>query len=221
VSAPPLIPSALYGLRAWRVVPGPEGERLAGPQLGADWPPDGAWLHARCDRGHPAPDPDCDCGIHAWHPSARAARTVLATRRHVAGVVEATGAIELHEDGFRTARARPYALVARAGGNVALVERLAAAYGAHVIPAKRPGDVLAWCRERGLGLSEAAVADLLELPPEAERRRRRRREQRVAVLRVAAAVAIAAALVAAGTQFLHDPPGPRVLNGRAGEVHVP
>ncbi len=221
MSTPPLIPSALYGLRAWRVVGGPGAERLTGPQLAADWPTDGAWLEARCPRGHPAPDAGCSCGIHAWHPRLETARTVLATRRHVAGVVEATGAIELHEDGFRAERARPYALAATPGASAAMMERLAGAYGAHLLPARGPQDLHDWCDQRGLGLSDAAVAALLGLPPAADRRRARLRERRVAALRVAAAVAVAGVLVAAGAELIEDPEGPRVLGGRAGEVRVP
>jgi hypothetical protein len=137
---------------------------------------------------------------------------VLSTRRHVAGVVEAAGAIELYADGFRAERARPHALVA--GGNSSLVRRLAEAYRVPVIEARRPGDLVEWCRARGLGLEEPVVARLLGGAALAEHRRR----GRARALRTAAALAVVAALLAAGLLATASP-GDRTLSGRAGEVH--
>ena len=152
VSAPPLVPSPLYGLRTWSVVGESGQERLSGPQQPAPWPVDG-WLTAACagGAGHFAPAPDCECGIHAWHPRKRSARRVLALRRQVAGVVEARGVIELHRDGFRAEHARPFALFLSPGANAALVRRLASAYSVEAVPAGGPGAVVDWCRFRGLG----------------------------------------------------------------------
>src|SRR5688500_15278534 len=100
MTAPQLVPSPLYGLRTWSVAGAQGQERLAGPQLGTDWPDGGAWLTARCATdSHDAPARACACGIHAWHPSLRTARRVLGRRDTIGGVVEAAGAVELHRDG--------------------------------------------------------------------------------------------------------------------------
>jgi hypothetical protein len=217
VSAP-LVPAPVYGLRAWTVVGEPGHERLAGPHQGTPWPPGGDWLEASCTStpGHRAPEPGCDCGIHAWHPTRRSARAVFSVRREVPGIAEAQGAIELHEDGFRAPRARPHALVLAPGRNAGLVRRLAAAYGTPVLELGDPGALLAWCREHGVGLEEAVVADLLG----SRRGRARGARPRKVAIRLAAIVAASALLVAAGTQLASDPPGERVLNGRTGEIHV-
>ena len=217
----PTVPTPLYGLRAWNVVGEPGAELLAGPQQGATWPIGGRWLEAVCSQGaeHVAPVAGCGCGLHAWHPSRRHARRILASRGDVPGIVEARGTIEVHEDGFRAQRARPLALFLLPGRNARLVNRLAEAYGAQVLEARGPDDVLAICRERGLGLDEAVVAQLLG--PEGEARRRAsRRKARVDAARLAAAIAVAALLVVIGLQVATDPPGDRVLNGRTGEIHV-
>ena len=81
------------------------------------WPPAGAWLEATCAAGHASPARDCDCGIHAWHPRPRRAQRLVAARAAIPGVVEASGAIEVHEDGFRAQLARPCALVLAPGRN--------------------------------------------------------------------------------------------------------
>ena len=205
-----IVPSPLYGLRTWTAVGEPGSERLAGPQRNVSWPAGGAWLESACERGHASPAPDCECGSHAWHPRKRSARRVVATAGSVPGVVEATGTVEVHADGFRAQRARPYAFV-DVGRHPALVRRLAAAYRVPVVEARDPAALLAWCRERGLGLDEPVVAALLG--PAAEPRRRMRAD----VLRVAAAVAAVVALVAVGL-VATDSPGDRPLHGRTGEV---
>ena len=43
----------------------------------------------------------CGCGIHAWHPRRASARRILRSRFDLPGIVEADGAVEVHEDGFR------------------------------------------------------------------------------------------------------------------------
>lgn len=217
----PLVPTPLYGLRAWNVVGERGAERLAGPQQGATWPPGGQWLEAVCSRTpeHEAPVRGCGCGLHAWHPTRRFARRILSGRREVPGIVEARGVIEVHEDGFRAERARPFALVLAPGRNERLVSRLADAYDVRVVEADGADDVLAFCREHELGLDEAVVAELLG-PEGEERRRATRRKTRADALRVGAAIAAAALLVALGLQVATDPPGDRVLQGRTGEIHT-
>ena len=220
MSDTPLIPTPLYGLRTWTLVAGGRVELLAGPQQHTTWPPGGTWLEATCTQssGHQPPTQGCGCGLHAWHPSRRSARRVLASRREVPGIVEARGAIELHDDGFRAERARPYALVLAPGRNARLVHRLAEAYGAQVIEADGPDALLTLCRAQGLGLDQRVVALLLGPEKAEECRRARRQSARRDALRLAAAVAVTA-LVVAGLQVATDPPGDRVLHGRTGEIH--
>jgi hypothetical protein len=219
MSAPPLVPSPVYGLRTWTAVGAQGAERLAGPRQGTPWPTDGAWLEARCSGDHAAPAPDCDCGIHAWHPGPHGARRLLASWREIPGVVEAEGAIELHQDGFRAERGRPYALFAGPHANARLTRRLADAYGIEAIGADDADAIVAWCRARGLGLAPDVVEELLGPDAVAAARRARRRRTRVAGLRIAAVAAAIAVLVAIGLAATGDP-GDRTLGGRTGEVQV-
>jgi hypothetical protein len=222
LSDTPLVPTPLFGLRTWTVVGEKGAERLVGLHQRATWPLGGAWLAATCmqSSGHHPPAPDCGCGIHAWHPSRRSARRVLASRRETAGIVEARGAIEVHEDGFRAERARLYALVLAPGRNAPLVRRLAEAYAAQVVEADDADAVLAFCRARGLGLDESVVAQLLGPEKAEERRRARRKRAGADALRLAAAAAVVALLVVIVRQVSPDPPGDRVLHGRTGEIHI-
>jgi hypothetical protein len=200
VSETPLVPGPIYGLRTWEVVQTEDGERLAAPQRGTPWPPAGAWLTATCRRsdGHAAPAPECACGIHAWHPTRASAQRVLSVRRDLPGVVEAEGAVELHDEGFRAERGRPYAIVLLPGRNARLAARVADAYGAPVVEVAGADELLAWCRERGLGLQEGVVADLLGAEHVERRRRERADARRRTLLRLAAwAVAVVALLVVA------------------------
>ena len=219
----PLVAGPLYGLRTWVVVGPPGAERLAGPHRDVPWPDGGAWLEATCarDPGHAAPEHDCACGLHAWHPSAANARRVLASRREVAGVVESQGNIEIHPDGFRAQRGRPHALVVTPMRNAALAGRLAHAYDAEVVAVDGPRELAAWCRERGLGLEAPVVDALLGPGAVAAWRDASRRRARRLVAGVAAWIAVAVLLALLASFALPDPEGPRVLRGRAGEVTVP
>jgi hypothetical protein len=221
VSDAPLVATPVYGLRTWTVSGERPDERLAGSYRDAPWPAGGAWLEASCPsaEGHSAPAPGCGCGVHAWHPRPRAARRILAGRREIPGIVEASGAIEVHEDGFRAEWARPYALLLAPGRNAALIHRLGAAYHVPIVDVGGADAVLAWCRAHGLGLSAPVVAELLG-PDELDARRRTRRARvRANAFRLAAAVVIAALLVVLGL-VATDSPGERVLSGRAGEVRT-
>ena len=215
----PLFADTLYGLRFWRVTADDRGEWLLSPYQNVPWPAGGQWLHATCPSRHGAPAGNCDCGAHAWHPRRRSTRDVLAVRSTVAGIVEARGAVEVHEDGFRAARARPCALIATPRSNRALIDRLAERYGARVIEVSGPRQLLVYCRERGIGMTEHVVADLLGIGGPRERRRARLRETGVNALRVAVAFAVAVILVLLGLELAVDPPGDRTVFGRAGEVH--
>jgi hypothetical protein len=220
MSETPLVPTPVYGLRTWTVRGERPDERLAGAYRDASpWPAGGAWIEAACAKGHSAPAPRCSCGVHAWHPRRRAAQRILAGRREVPGIVEATGAIEVHEDGFRAERARPYALLLAPGRNAALAHRLADAYHVPVVEVAGRDDVLSWCREHGLGLGEPVVADLLGADEVEAQRRARKAQVRATALRVTASVVIAVLLVVLGL-IATDSPGDRSLNGRAGEVRT-
>jgi hypothetical protein len=201
VSDTPLLPGPLYGLRTWRVVVVDGEERITAPHRGTPWTAGPDWLEATCAEGHPAPASGCLCGIHGWHPRRSAARRVLASRFDLPGIVEAGGAVEVHEEGFRAERGRPYAFIRLPGRNPFLVDRLGEAYGAEVLDVRRPEDLLAVCRERGLGLSEPVVEGLLGADVVRERRRARRRRQRVDRIRLGLAVVIALALFAMSIAF--------------------
>jgi hypothetical protein len=217
----PLVPAPVYGLRAWRVLGEPGAERLAGPQQGAAWPTGGEWLEAVCSQTpeHAAPVRGCGCGLHAWHPTRRFARKILSGRGEIPGLVEARGAIEVHEDGFRAERARPFALMLAPGRNEPRVRRLAEAYGARVVEVAGADDVLAYCRQHGLGLDDDTITRLLGVDGE-ERRRAGRRKLHTDALRVVAAIVISVLLVVIGLRVATDPKGDRILNGRTGPIHV-
>jgi hypothetical protein len=223
VSETPMVPGPVYGLRTW-VIAGERGaERLAGPQSGVPWPEGGTWLRAACarDGAHRAPEHDCVCGVHALHPDVHNARRVLAARREVAGIVECDGAVEVHAEGFRAERGRPFALVVTPMRNAALVGRLAEAYGAEVARVSGPAELVDWCRERGLGL-DAPVVDRLLGPDAVERsRRERRRRTRRLVAGLAAWLVGSVILALIAAAALPDPDGPHDVYGRAGHFHIP
>jgi hypothetical protein len=215
-----LIPGEVHGLRAWTVDGPPGEEALRAPHRGTTWPASGA-LTAACGvtPEHAAPAPGCNCGLHAWHPRPGTARRLLGSRGTVPGVMVAWGTIEVHEDGLRAQHARPHTFFAAPRANRALLDRLAARYGVPVVTVDGAHDVLEHCRRLGLGLDPAVVAELLGPERVALAATRRRRERR-GWLRVAVALAVGAAMAAAGSAIFTDPPGPRVLTGRAGEVTV-
>jgi hypothetical protein len=216
-----LVPAPLYGLRTWRVVGANGAERLIAPHQRSEWPPGGAWLVARCDRSrdHEPPHEGCGCGVHAWHPSARSAKRVLASRREIPGIAELRGATELHADGVRAERARPYVLFLERGRNDRLLQRLAQAYGAELVEVNGADSVLAFCRARRLGLDPSTVVALLGPARAEEYRRSKRQKVRLDALRLVGAAAVAALLIVAGLEFA-DPPSDRVLHGRTGEIHT-
>ena len=216
----PLVAGSLFGLRTWRVVSDNGGEYLAGPLTGTRWPTDGEWLHASCELGHVPPDHDHGCGIHAWHPRRRSAREVLAVRRVITGILEAQGPVEVHDEGFRAERGRPYALVVAPGRNAPLIRRLAARYDAEVIEVSGADDLLAYCRRHDLGMEPGVVAELLGIADMSERERAKLRKARMDLLRVVAAFAVSLILIALGLSVITDPPGPRTLHGRTGEIHT-
>jgi len=216
----PLVPGPLYGLRMWRVAGAPGHERLIGSHRTTPWPIGGALLAAECSAmpPHDPPGTTCVCGLHAWHPSRAAVRRVCGVRSEVPGILEASGAVEVHADGFRAERGRPYELVLLPNRNARQLERLAEAYDAELLCLDGPCALLAHCRERGLGLAESVVAELVGRESLAAHRRERRRRG------VRTAVSLAGAtLVLAGIAIVVDPgvEHGKVLKGRAGEIRVP
>jgi hypothetical protein len=220
VSDLPLVPGPVYGLRTWTVVGEPGHELLAGPHRTTPWPTGGALLEAECSAtpAHTPPGTTCTCGLHALHPTRASARRVCSVRREVPGILEASGAVEVHADGFRAQRGRPYALVLVRNGNAHLFERLAEAYDAELLRLNGPDALVAYCRDRGLGLGEDVVAELVDTESVAAARRRRRRRWALTIVGL-----IAAALALAGIVRAIDPGTEhgKVLKGRGGEVTVP
>jgi hypothetical protein len=215
-----LVPGPIYGLRTWRVAGAPGEERLIGSQRTMTWPAGGALLEAECSAtpSHDPPGPTCACGLHAWHPRRAAARRVCGVRSEVPGILEASGAVELHANGFRAERARPCALVLLPGRNARQLERLAEAYEVELLRLPGPGQLLAHCRERGLGLSESVVTDLLGAERLAAARRQGRRRRAMSAAAIAAAL-----LILTGVGIAIDPgvEHGKVVSGRSGETRVP
>ena len=83
----------------------------------------------------------------------------------VAGIVEAWGTVEVHEDGFRAEYARPLALIlprklARTDVG-AVIEQLATRYGCQVLELDGDGALHAYCERHNIGLSVPVVRELL------------------------------------------------------------
>jgi hypothetical protein len=214
-----LVPGPIYGLRTWRVAGARGEERLIGSQRTTTWPVGRALLDAECSATppHDPPGATCACGLHAWHPRRAAARRVCGVRSEVPGILEASGAVELHADGFRAERARPYALVLLPGRNARQLERLAEAYDVELLRLHGPSELLACCRERGLGLSESVVTDLLGAERLAATRRQSRRRRAIRAASIAAAL-----LILTGVAIAIDPgvEHGKALSGRSGEIRV-
>jgi hypothetical protein len=139
-------------------------------------------------------------------------------RSEVPGILEASGAVEVHADGFRAERGRPHALVLLPNRSARRLERLAAAYDVELLRLDGPRELLDHCRERGLGLAESVVAELVGTERLAANRRQRRRRAVLTGVSLAAA-----ALVLGGIAIAVDPGAEhgKVLKGRAGEIRVP
>ena len=139
--APDLI-EPVTGFRRWRLV----GERLTSPFIPLRW--DEAVAHARCypanrsllfgdgwlDKPHRAPDPDCRCGIYAWHELPSPGPVPDPDR--VFGVVALWGRIEVHADGMRAQHARIAALgrpFSMGSSQAARLDAIAAALGVALV----------------------------------------------------------------------------------------
>jgi hypothetical protein len=102
--APDLI-EPIVGFRNWRLVDGVLTSLFAP----VEWHE--PLLCARCIRApetHDAPDPNCDCGVSAYHEPQLHFSTV--DFRGVSGIVSLWGRVEVHEDRMRAEFARIEAL---------------------------------------------------------------------------------------------------------------
>lgn len=115
------------GWRAWRVVDGEDGLRLASVLHDDVWPA-GAPLVARCEHGHPAPCFECACGIYAAKRLElalpyRVGRDDARTLGRVVGLVALGGDVIEHRDGFRASHALPLWLADADDGRVPKLRR--------------------------------------------------------------------------------------------------
>ncbi len=177
----------IHGVRRWAVHIDERYGVLCG-YAGAGWLAGGKPTRARClaatpswssacvgepHASHPAPGPDCSCGLYAVHPRlatdvptrvrAWAGGTVYLPMG-VLGVVEAWGRIELHSQGFRAEFARPVALAVHSdyvgGERGRFVAALAERYDAICVEANDPIQLAGWCEREGLGLAPAAIRQM-------------------------------------------------------------
>jgi hypothetical protein len=175
-------------------------------------------FEATCPEAHEVPSPGCTCGVHGWHPTRSSARRVCSLRREVPGIIEATGAVEVHEDGFRAQRGRPHTLVVLPSRNARQIERLAETYDTELLRVRNAEELLDYCRAHGRGLAEATVTALVG--PERLTRDRRRRRRRA----LTRGLLVGASLLALGGLGIIVDPGAehgKTLHGRSGEVRVP
>jgi hypothetical protein len=90
-----------------------------------------------------------------------------------------------------------------------------------VVNVDGPKDLVDWCRDHRLGLEPAVVDDIVGAEVVREFRRTKTRRKRRVVGGMARGDRALGGPRPAGVARLPDPPGPRVLRGRAGEVTVP
>jgi hypothetical protein len=112
MTAAPDLLVPVVGFRAWRIV----GGLLMSPYIPCRW--DGRLMHAACydanrrvrlGRGwkvepHASPDPDCQCGIYAYHRPG--VRQSYGEFDWCEGIISAWGRLEAHADGLRAEHAR-------------------------------------------------------------------------------------------------------------------
>jgi hypothetical protein len=118
----------------------------------------------------------------------------------------------VHADGFRAERGRAHALVLLPSGNPCLLERLAGAHNAELLRLDGPDALLAHCRDRGLGLNEGVLAELVGTESLAARRRERRRRGALGAVGVTAVLALGGIAVVVDPGVEHG----KVLHGRGG-----
>jgi hypothetical protein len=107
VAGPRARSDAVTGWRYWQVLP--SGLLRSVTQRRIDWRP-GHSLRAGClGGGHPAPDPNCDCGIHGSRDLAtlREHGLCLAPEALVVGTVSLWGRVIPEDYGYRAELAYP------------------------------------------------------------------------------------------------------------------
>ncbi|MCB0868157.1 MAG: hypothetical protein KDB48_05645 [Solirubrobacterales bacterium] len=110
----PFLAGTIIGIRQWHS--DLSLSRLRPLTRYQDWKMDGKPTEAVCanhEGSHQAPDPDCDCGLHAYHPwsSKREHLSLYFRDSQVTGLVAAWGKVEVHGEGFRAQYAKPMAFV--------------------------------------------------------------------------------------------------------------
>jgi hypothetical protein len=120
-------PGALLGFRAWYV----DDDELCSLIFREPWPA-GVPARAHCLEGHDcsAPEPNCLCGLYAYHDLAQALRLGAALSfagLAVVGSVAGRGRVLIHRDGFRAEEAQTLALLRpqHISAASAVIERLA------------------------------------------------------------------------------------------------
>ncbi len=180
----PYLAGTVIGVREWTY---DEGLKPITSHLGGfEWRADGSPTEAECRSGHEPPQPECGCGLYAYHPWSVFGLDLLSRRSSessVVGLVAAWGKIEVHKDGFRAQQAKPVAFVFRAREfgvrwrgdlnreRLDELTRLADRCGAEVIHADDPTAVPRWLEGNGGQLAEGSVEKLLAPRYGATRRR--------------------------------------------------
>jgi hypothetical protein len=115
----------VYVVRSFRVSPVGGLCPLTRPELGA-WSP--GWNQAACDRGrrHPAPDPNCTCGLYAYSHPDYAREQPMA--RSCLAIIAASGELMVGARGVRMQRARIAAVWLGPAVDEDLQARVAARY---------------------------------------------------------------------------------------------
>lgn len=133
----PDVPGVVVGWRSWQIRdPGPA--RLRSPlQVSTEWRP-GEPLAARCElQGHPAPDPDCTCGLYAAREPGGVGGVGFG-RVTLLGCVALWGTVVEGERGWRAGLGLPVLLFCGPALAESTRSELARAYGVPVHPLGRP-----------------------------------------------------------------------------------
>ena len=163
--AAPDVPGVVVGWRTWQVRD-PDPARLRSPlQVSTEWPP-GAPLVARCElRDHPAPDPDCTCGLYAARDPGGVGGVGFG-RVTLLGCVALWGTVVEGERGWRGGLGLPVVVFCGPGLPAATRTELSGAYGVAVYPLGRP--VAVAVDQPGLGSAAERVRTVAgAAPPDA------------------------------------------------------
>lgn len=133
----PDVAGVVVGWRSWQIRD-PELARLRSPlQVSTEWRP-GEPLTARCElAGHPAPDPDCTCGLYAAREPGGVGGVGFG-RVTLLGCVALWGTVVEGERGWRAGLGLPVLLFCGPALPEATRAELARAYGVPVHPLGRP-----------------------------------------------------------------------------------